>query len=759
MVLVETIAESLGLALKHHQAGDFQRAKDLYCRILNAHPEHAESWHLLGVLAYQLGLHEVARNFIGTAVTLDAANAIFYLSLGTVAVARGQLEEAVENYRRAVERQPDLAEAHYSLANALLSQGKRDLALHQYRRALECKPDYAEAYKNLGVLLKERGQVEEALRCFQQAVQHKPDYALAHFEAGNARHVRGELDAALACYRQALRFRPNLFEAHINLGNVLKDQNRLDEALASYRCALLLQPDSALTHNNLGVIYLEQGKLPDAEASFQRALEIAPDLADTHNNLGLVLTKQGRLDESLASHQKAVDLAPANAEWRLNRALAWILDGNYAQGWPEFEWRLRHSETALRTFPQPFWTGAALDGKTILIHTEQGLGDTFLFLRYVRLVKERGGRVLLECPPLLLRVLRGCPGVDALVGRGSALPPFDVHVPLLSLPAIFKTTLASVPAAVPYLCADPELVRSWGNELHSVRACKIGIQWQGNPRYRADRDRSFPLAFLEPLARLEGVQLISLQKGPGSEQIGALAGRFSVLDPSDRLDVTRGAFMDTAAVIHNLDLVIAADTVVAHLAGALGAPLWAALSFVPCWYWQLRRTDSCWYPSARLFRQPRPGDWEPVFRQMAAELRQKLTRTGPKKTLLAEISPGELIDKITILQIKREHIGDAAKLHNVLRELETLEAAHEQMLKPSADLLRLTAELKTINSRLWDIEDEIRDRERNQDFGSRFIELARSVYRSNDRRAALKRQINELLGSALIEEKAYTPYD
>ena len=281
-----------------------------------------------------------------------------------------------------------------------------------------------------------------------------------------------------------------------------------------------------------------------------------------HNNLGAALHEQGRLQEALTCYEESIRLNPDYSEAHWNRALGWLVTGNFEQGWPEYEWRFKRKIFPPRPFPQPIWDGSSLAGKTILVHAEQGLGDTLQFVRYVPLVKQHGGTVIVECPQRLMPLLRSCPGIDQIVAAGASLPPFDVHLPLLTAPSVFKTTLATVPANVPYLFADAGLVQEWGRRLTVVDEFKIGISWQGDPKHRKDRFRSIRLAELEPLARLEGVRLFSLQKGPGMEQLSGVA--FPITDLGSQLDESTGAFMDTAAVIKHLDLVIAVDSAVAH---------------------------------------------------------------------------------------------------------------------------------------------------------------------------------------------------
>jgi hypothetical protein len=294
--------------------------------------------------------------------------------------------------------------------------------------------------------------------------------------------------------------------------------------------------------------------------------------------------------------------------------------------------------------------------------------------------------------------------------------------------------------------------------LGSIPGFKVGINWQGNPDHKKDRHRSYPLACFRRLARIPGVRLISLQKGPGTEQLSQVGGDLDVMDLGSRLDEAAGPFMDTAAIMNSLDLVITSDTATAHLAGAMGVPVWVALPFAADWRWQTGRDDSPWYPTMRLFRQPRPGDWEGVFDAMAQALRGLVGKGQRARTIRVETAPGELIDKITILEIKKERLNDPEKRRNILRELDALVVARDSAIAGSEALTRLTAELKKVNEALWDIEDAIRRCERDQAFGPRFIELARSVYRNNDQRAALKRQINELLGARFLEEKSYEKY-
>jgi Flp pilus assembly protein TadD len=488
------------------------------------------------------------------------------------------------------------------------------------RQVLAADPASAGAVCLLGAVCQARGQLAEATAHYLHALRLRPEYAQAHNNLGVAFAQQGQLDQAIASFRQAVHYKPDYPEGHNNLGNALRLAGRLEEAVASLREAVRLKPDYLQAHVNLGTAALQSGDADQAVRSFEAALSSRPDDAELLSNFGYALRNQGRFAEALRALDRALALRPDHAAAHHNRAVLRLLLGDFEQGWAEYEWRWRCPEFTGPPFRKPLWDGTPLAGRRILLHTEQGMGDTFQFVRYAPLVKEKGGTVYLACPRALVPILSRCPGIDGVIAKGTPLPEFAVHAPLLSLPYLFRTTLQTVPAQIPYLSADPALVEHWRRELASEQAFKVGIFWQGSPKYREDRARSIPLAQFAPLARVAGVRLYSLQKGPGMEQMAANAGCFPVTDLGSRLDETTGAFMETVAVVVNLDLVVTCDSAVEHLAGALGVPVWIALPFVPDYRWLLGREDSPWYPTVRLFRQPALGEWRPVFARMAAEL-------------------------------------------------------------------------------------------------------------------------------------------
>ena len=510
----------------------------------------------------------------------------------------------------------------------LAEQGRPAEAVPLLQQAVQAQPGSARAQHNLGVALAQLGRFDEAVAALEQALHLRPDYADASFNLGNALRELGRRDEAIERFRQALQRRPDHANACNNLGLTLTEAGRAEEAVEPLRQAVALQPKMKEGHNNLGLAYADLGRFAEAETCYQEALRLDPGYVEAHTNLGSACKEQGRLEEALSCYQYALWLEPVSAIAHYNRSLALLQQGDYEQGWKEYEWRWRRKQVRPRDFAQPRWDGRPLAGRTILLWREQGLGDTIQFVRYAALVEKAGGRVIVECPACLTPLLTTCAGIDRVVAEKQCLPACDVQAPLLSLPALLKTTLNAVPAAVPYLHVEAERVAAWRRRLGAARVFRVGVVWQGNPYFRGDRRRSFPLASLAPLAAVAGVQLVSLQKEHGLEQVTEAQRRFPLM-MLEGLDERGGAFVDTAAVMRNLDLVVTADTAAAHLAGALAVPVWLALSQAPDWRWGLTGEVTPWYPTMRLFRQSQLGDWRSLFEGMAARLR----RETQKKTI------------------------------------------------------------------------------------------------------------------------------
>jgi Flp pilus assembly protein TadD len=444
------------------------------------------------------------------------------------------------------------------------------------------------------------------------------------FVDAQVHHRAGRLAEAERLYRQILLDEGPSPEVFYYLGAIAAATGRLEDSEAALRQAVAFNPRYAEAHEYLAAVRGQQGRLDEAIASMQQAIALKPHSVEAHFNLGLACLKRARFDEAIACWSRVVELSPEHVEAHWHRAVTWLLIGNFARGWSEYEWRWRTKEARPQAALQPLWDGSAPAGKTMLLYCEQGMGDTIQFVRYARLVQQRGARVIVGCQERLLKLFAGCPYIDQVVNEVAVTLKFDWCAPLMSLPRIFSTTLESIPCDVPYIFAPAPLCRQWRERLAGLNGFKVGIAWQGKPTYQSDRTRSLPLAHFAPLAQVPGVRLLSLQKNVGTEQVAQLGGRFPLVDFAAELDEAAGPFMDTAAVMMNLDLVVTSDTSIAHLAGALGVPVWVALPFVPDWRWLLARSDSPWYPTMRLFRQPQPGDWTGVFAAIAQALAERV---------------------------------------------------------------------------------------------------------------------------------------
>ncbi len=461
------------------------------------------------------------------------------------------------------------------------------------------------------------GDLVGAESVYRQVLAAVPQNADAWCYLGIVLYDRRQFAASVDAYREAVRIRPQFPIAWSNMGNSLSALEQFAEAEASIRTALEQQPDYATAWINLGALQVKLGQVSEAADSFSQALDLAPDSEPAHRNLGAALVRQGKFAEGQKHSEAALQLNPHSAEAHRNRAIVWLLNGDWERGWQEFEWRWHCPEQSLPVSPRPLYAGEPLAGKTLLLHAEQGLGDTIHFIRYARVAQEQGARVIVETQQPLVPLLQSYPHVDLLIPRETPWPDFDYLLPMMSAPRFFGTRPENVPAQVPYLTARTELVERWRDKLPAGRP-RIGIVWQGSRSHPADRLRSLPLEALAPLAQ-SGASLISLQKGEGRDQLANCSFAGQLVDFGEELDAA-GPFLDTAALMTLVDLVVAVDTSLAHLAGALGVPVWVALHDVPDWRWLLHRSDTPWYPTMRLFRATEAGQWQPVIAQMAAEL-------------------------------------------------------------------------------------------------------------------------------------------
>lgn len=599
------IAVKLQEAVALHNQGQLLRAQLIYEDILRVEPRHFDALHLLGVIAAASADPSRAVDLIGRAIQLNPGSPSAHNNRGAALLDLGLWEAALVSFDRAIALKGDYAEAHYNRGNALKELKRWEEALASYDRAVSLKPNHPEAHANRGIVLSELGQLEAAIASFDAAIAFRPDFAQAHYNSANVLCTQRQWEAALAGFDRAIELKPDYAEAHANRGFVLHELRRLDESLASCDRAIALKPDYVEGYCNRGSVLLAQRQVAEALSSYDRALQIDPDYAPGH----------------------------------VNRALALLLAGDYERGWAENEWRWRDRSSWVirekRNFHQSQWLGnVSPSGKTILLQSEQGYGDTIQFCRYAALVANLGARVILEVPRALAPLLATLNGVSQVVVQGEPLPDFDMFCPLLSLPLALRTTLSSIPAQAPYLAVSEDRRRVWRDKLGERRRPRIGLVWSGGFRparpelWSVNERRNIPLAKFAGLKSLKA-DFYSLQKGePAETEFAELNTRGWEGPKIENLACEVDDFADSAALIEQLDLVIAVDTATAHLAGALAKPVWILNRFDACWRWLLNRDDSPWYPTARLYRQDRPGDWDSVMCKVARDLTRWLSQNS-----------------------------------------------------------------------------------------------------------------------------------
>ena len=571
-------------ALACHMEGQIPQAQALYQEVLAMAPNHADALHLLGVTAAQTGNPRKAVDLIGKAIALDPGNEAFHFNRG---IAFHELKEFSS-------------------------------AASSFDKATGIKPDYFEAFCHRGNALHELNRLEEAVACYDQAVAIKPDYLEAYYRRGNALQELGRFDEAVASYDQSIAIRPDFAEAFANRGNALQELKRYDAAVKSFDDAIAIKPDIAQTHYNRANALKKLRRFDSALASYDRSISIKPDYQEACNNRGLLFQELNELDAAIASFDKAIAIKDDYHDARRHKSLALLLGGNFAQGWALYEsrWQTGKLAAVKRNFNRPLWLGdESIAGKTILLHGEQGFGDSIQFCRYAQSVAELGARVVLEAELPLVGLFERLAGVSKLVIKGNTLPGFDCHCPLMSLPLAFRTDINSIPCPRPYLKSDPCKMAQWKRRIGTGTKPLIGLVWSGNAAHTNDTSRSIPLStmirYLPP-----DVACVSLQKEVRNDDRKTLDSHPNILDFGDELK----DFSDTAALCELMDVVISVDTSVAHLGGALGRPTWVLLPFSPDWRWLLDRDDSPWYASVRLFRQQQPDDWKPALEKLGHAL-------------------------------------------------------------------------------------------------------------------------------------------
>jgi tetratricopeptide (TPR) repeat protein len=624
---------------------DLAQAVANYRQAITLDPNHTDALHSLANSLADQGNFAEAEKYFLEVLQLQPHHAAAHYNFGNAKLNQGDATAAIEHYRQAIEHQSNCAAYHFNLAHALQSLHRFTEAATEYRHALRIAPDDFEATYNLGIILHELKDFAEAAEAFRRALNLKPDLPQAMSNLAAALQGLDDYDGAAELLRQSIALNPNLAEAHGNWGGHLWRQGDLAGAKKSCQRAIALNRNLPGAHGNLGHVLFDEGDYRGALDCYDHALALKPDFvnpATTSQQAQLNANRpwqRGDLINAFDGCRRA-DVQFATAEYC--RALAsksncvellyyvglmHLLQGDFAAGWHNYEcrWQTKMLRNARRNFTQPQWLGESIDGARILLHAEQGLGDTLQFVRYAPMVAARGAKVILEAPAELRRLIENMMrGTTAqVVTRGSNLPDFDWQSPLLSLPLVFSTDLASIPAPIPYLQAEPQLTRDFAQHFVQHSGSKnlgIGLVWSGSPRHTRDRQRSIPLAQLSALTEIPSATFYSLQKGPAAKDLLDMPIDMNLVDLSGYLN----DFSDTAAALANLDLLITVDTAVAHLAGALGKPVWILLTRNPDWRWLLDREDSPWYPTARLFRQHVAGDWSPVIDHVHRELQHRI---------------------------------------------------------------------------------------------------------------------------------------
>jgi tetratricopeptide (TPR) repeat protein len=589
--------ELLKGGLSSHQQGDLRAAEAAYRRVLAAYPNQPDALHLLGVLATQCGHEQHGEQLIRRAIALHPVAAEFHLHLGEALMKLHRFPEAVTSYLEAVRLVPDNAGYRSDTGAAMMAAGQVTQGADQMRIAAEMDPDNPLIQANYGYGLSRIGRDADAVRILRRATEVCPDHHSPWAQLGEVLWRLQDYDAALPFVRRAVELAPNHAPTIVLLGNALQTLARFEEAADVYR----------------------------------RASAVDPNNFDAQSNLALTLLKMGEAKQSLQQYDQILARWPSSADARANRSLALLTLGDFERGWDEYEARWQSTLTPqVKVHNRPRWNRADPAGRTILLTTEQGLGDVIQFVRYAPLIVARGARVIVAAAPELKPVVATVSGVSAVVTPSDLMPAFDVYAPLASLPRIFRTTLQNIPADVPYVRSDPQRVQARRQRLAGDEHVKVGLVWAGTPKHLNDRARSSKLADFAPLAAVEGVTFYSLQKGPPAAQAEHPPAGMRIVSLGDDLH----DFGDTAALLDCLDLLISVDTSVVHLAGALARPVWTLLARGPDWRWMLDRGDTPWYPTMRLFRQQRLRDWGTVMEAVAAELRQFVaaTESGRKET-------------------------------------------------------------------------------------------------------------------------------
>ncbi len=710
------------------------------------------------------------------------------------------IEGALQHYRNALSLTPNDFMMTFNMANELYNQGHHAEAVDYYDKAATLNPNIEQVYFNRGVVLTQMNQHEGAADSFMQAIHTKPSYAKAYVHAGNAFEKCNQHDEAINIYHKGIEVNPENADLHHRLGLVYKHKDKFNEAVEQLRIATEKNPQSNVYKLELAnTLHLIDGSMEALEL-YEKVLEQNPNNHHVLYNFGYTLKKMGYIKRALEVYNHILAENPDYALARFSRSLSFLTLGDWHQGWPEYEWRWTAYNESPKKFDCPVWEGEDIAGKRILIYAEQGLGDTIQFARYAELVKNMGAYVIVQTQRALKDLLTLCPYIDEVYARGEALPYFDTHIAMMSLPMIFKTEIETTPQNVPYIFAKPELVSHWAEQLKDDHNFKIGICWQGNPNYRtqflrqAVAGKSMHVKHFAPIAQLEGVSLYNLQKMGGEEQLKELGDNINIKSFGPELDSTNGRFMDTVAIMKNLDLILTIDTGTCHVAAALGVPTWNLLPNPSDWRWMLDRNDTPWYDNMRLFKQPKPGDWAgsiaacrkaliPILNGkttvaavtaekgsyketrpfQVAQLEQNITQAREEQTQdsICKMGTSHVVfepignnntSSVNYKAIQHDmptpHKTKVSKKNSAYQEaLQQLAQEHpnvktfmDKQKIEKADVHALTTQLISINKQLWQLDKELKDNTPSV-FNEEFVKLAEKIVNTLQHKKYIKHRL------------------
>jgi tetratricopeptide (TPR) repeat protein len=783
----------LGHAALLHRNGAHAPALDSLTILLRATPDNVEALTMCGAVLCSLRRSGDALRVYDEALRHQPQHAPALAGRGLLLEEQGATEAALADLEAARKLTPGNVALHAYCGRLLQRLGRQPAALGAFEAAIRNGGTTPDLFCAQGLLLQKLGRGSAALDAYNAGLARNPECAELHCNRGSALHALGDIDAALTAFDAALHVQPNLPQAALNRATLLLQtgqataaiaactamsidpvlsrsfpaevaclhgaalhlDGRSTEALPLLEMALDLKPDYPEALLNRANALQDLGHLDAALAGYDAALARRPGYPEALSGRGVALKELGRGDEAMAAFDAALAIRPAFADARNNRAGLRLLRGDFIGGFADYESRWQRSNATPKAFVSnmPSWRGEPIAGRSILVFDEQGLGDLIQFSRYLPMLVGAGANVTFLCRSSMHWFVAGQSPALHIVHDVPADARFDFQCALMSLPLAFATRLETVPAAPTYVQPAAANVALWATRLGGVGKRRIGLCWHGNAN--VNLLRNVPLAQFGPLAQLPGIHLVSLVKDMSPTDV-ELCSALGIERPVAPFDDGPAAFVDTSAIMAHLDLIVTTDTAIAHLAGALGRPTFLLLKQTPDWRWLEARGDTPWYPAMRLFRQAGRGDWTaPIAAMVEAVAAFGKDDAAGRAPLSIPVAVGELVDKITILELKQAASTEGLARTNVTRELDALQAMRNEAGCDTPSILAVERELKAVNAALWDIEDEIRREDARGEFGSRFIELARAVYVTNDRRAALKRQINTLCNSAIVEEKFY----